>query len=99
MEQEHAPIAEAGDASAEPAKAIVNLKLDVRQIAHDMSSPLGTLRMAVYYLETAKPDESKRAEYYAMMSHNIDRIEDMIRRLRLLAGSPSVEKDQSDGSR
>ena len=96
MKHENAPVAATG---GEPAKATSTLQLDLRQITHDISSPLGTLRMAVYFLETAKPEESKRGEYYAMMSNNIDRIEEMIRRLRVLGDSLSVQKDQIDGSR
>jgi len=76
------------------------LRLDIRQIAHDISNPLGTLRMAVYYLETVKPDESKQGEYLTMMTNNIDRIEGMVRRLRVLAAPPSVEReDQPDVAR
>ncbi len=98
MEKETAPVAETNGASVDAAKAMETLKLGLRQIAHDMSNPLGTLRMAVYYLETAKPEESKRGEYYAMMAKNIDRIEAMIHNLRVIAGSSSVLKDQNDGS-
>ncbi len=98
MEKESAPIAETNGAGVDATKTLETLKLSMRQIAHDLSNPLGTLRMAVYYLETAKPDESKRGEYYTMMAKNIDRIEGMIRQLRIMAGSPSVEKDQNDGS-
>ncbi|HTY01055.1 MAG TPA: hypothetical protein VMG09_13600 [Bacteroidota bacterium] len=98
MEKETAPIAETNGAGADAAKEMQEMKISIRQLAHDMSNPLGTLRMAVYYLETAKPEESKRGEYYAMMGKNIDRIEGLIRSLRIMAGSPSVEKDQNDGS-
>ena len=96
MEHKNTPVAAT---SVETGNAMSTLKLDLRQIAHDISSPLGTLRMAVYFLETAKPEESKRGEYYAMMSNNIDRIEEMIRRLRVLGDTPLVQKDQIDGSR
>ncbi len=98
MDKESAPVAETSGAGVDPAKAMETFKLNIRQIAHDISNPLGTLRMAVYYLETAKPDEGKRGEYYAMMTKNIDRIENMIRELRLMAGSPSVQKELNDGS-
>lgn len=67
------------------------MKLQLRKIAHDMSNPVGILRMAVYYLETAKPDSGKTEQYYTMMNQNIDKIEGLIRQLRIIAGSPSVQ--------
>jgi nitrogen-specific signal transduction histidine kinase len=75
----------------DPGAALNSMKLDIRQVAHDISNPLGILRMAVYFLETAKPDDDKRAQYYSMMSQNIDRIEVLIKQLRVLGGSPSAE--------
>jgi nitrogen-specific signal transduction histidine kinase len=81
------------DTDREPDTEIESLKLDIRKIAHDLSNPLGTLRMAVYYLENVQPDKDKQGEYFTMMSNNIDRLEGMIRRLRVLAGSPSVDKE------
>ncbi len=67
------------------------MQLKLRKIAHDMSNPVGILRMAVYYLETAKPDQEKTVQYYTMMNQNIDKIETLIRQLRIIAGSPSVQ--------
>lgn len=98
MDSDSAPADNRGATSTHDAAAIDALKREIRQIAHDMSNPLGTLRMALYYLETAKPDESKRAEYYALISRNIDRIESKIRDLRILAGSPSVMNDKDGPS-
>ncbi len=82
-----APMAE----QPEPAAGSEEIKLKLRKIAHDMSNPVGILRMAVYYLETAKPDQDKTLQYYAMMNQNIDKIEALIRQLRFVAGSPSVQ--------
>ncbi len=75
----------------EPAAGLEDMKQKLRKIAHDMSNPVGILRMAVYYLETAKPDPDKTLQYYTMMNQNIDKIEVLIRQLRLVAGSPSVQ--------
>jgi nitrogen-specific signal transduction histidine kinase len=63
---------------------------ELRKLAHDISNPVGILRMAVYYLETARPDAEKCRQYYLMMNQNIDKIEVLIRQLRSIAGSSSV---------
>jgi nitrogen-specific signal transduction histidine kinase len=64
---------------------IDELNKNIREIAHDLSNPLGILRMAVYYLETGAPDDEKRAHYYKMMGETLDKIETGLRRLRALA--------------
>lgn len=60
----------------------------IREIAHDLSNPLGILRMAIYYLETGEPDEEKRTHYYKMMGETLDKIETGLRRLRALVVRP-----------
>lgn len=70
---------------------IEKLKKEIRMIAHDISNPLGILRMAIYYLETAKPLEEKRMQYFSMMGQNIDKMEGLIKRLRVVGGSPSIK--------
>lgn len=64
---------------------------ELRKLAHDISNPVGILRMAVYYLETARPDAEKCNQYYMMMNQNIDKIEGLIKQLRNLAASPSMQ--------
>jgi len=98
MDQEPAAAGGTGNATDEAAAANETLKLSIRQIAHDLSNPLGTLRMAIYFLETANPDEKRRVEYYAMITRNIDRIESLIQDLRVLVGSPAAGKDQENSS-
>ncbi|MBP1656810.1 MAG: hypothetical protein H6Q31_1411 [Bacteroidetes bacterium] len=61
------------------------LHSSIRQIAHDISSPLGILRMALYFLQNTNPEESKRGEYYTTISQAIDRMEQDIHRLRTCA--------------
>jgi nitrogen-specific signal transduction histidine kinase len=72
----------------DPQAHIEALNKSIREIAHDLSNPLGILRMAVYYLETGEPDEEKRAHYYKMMGQTLDKIETGLRRLRALAVPP-----------
>lgn len=73
-----------------PQARIDELNKGIREIAHDLSNPLGILRMAIYYLETGGPDEEKRAHYYKMMGETLDKIETGLRRLRALAVRPGA---------
>lgn len=68
------------------------LRKEIRQIAHDISNPVGILRMAIYYLTTAKPNEDKFAEYFTMMNQNLDKLEGHIKRLRAMSSPPSVNE-------
>jgi len=70
---------------AVPSTDLEVIRTDIRQICHDMSNPLGILRMAVYFLQTAKGDEEKRAHYYAMMNESLDKMEVHLQRLRAVA--------------
>jgi signal transduction histidine kinase len=69
------------------------LKNDIRQICHDLSNPLGILRMALYVLQSSKADPEKRAHYMAMMSESLDRMEVHLKKLRTIASGaqPSGE--------
>lgn len=74
----------------------------IREIAHDISSPLGVLRMAVFYLQSGASDEAKRTEYYQLMNDTIEKVEGCLRRLRGLSdgqsginSEPSGEKDHA----
>jgi nitrogen-specific signal transduction histidine kinase len=62
----------------------------IRKLAHDLSNPLGVLRMASYFLKTTD-DTKKRDRYLEMMDLNIDRIEQLLKDLRALteAGPPA----------
>lgn len=64
------------------------LRTGMRQIAHDMSSPLGVLRMVAYYLQANQPDQEKREHYFKVISQNVERIEANLDRLRALTDSP-----------
>jgi nitrogen-specific signal transduction histidine kinase len=68
-----------------------DLKLKVRQLAHDLSNSMGILRMAVYYMETAKPEGEKLQTYYGMMNQNLDKMETVLKALRIVADSPSAK--------
>jgi|WetSurMetagenome_2_1015567.scaffolds.fasta_scaffold04100_7 signal transduction histidine kinase len=69
----------------DPSTAMDGMRKDVRQICHDLSNPLGILRMAVYFLQSAKGDPEKQAHYFVMMNESIDKMEVQLKRLRSLA--------------
>jgi hypothetical protein len=68
-----------------PATPLDAIRNDIRQICHDMSNPIGILRMAVYVLQSAKGDEEKRTRYFLMMNESMDKMEVHLKRLRALA--------------
>jgi nitrogen-specific signal transduction histidine kinase len=77
-----------GDGAApDPAAQLDLLRSGIREIVHDVSNPLGILRMAAYYLQTVKPDGEKRDEYYRIISETVERVDVGLKRLRALATS------------
>ena len=68
-----------------------NLRAAIREIAHEINNPLGVLRMATYFLESADPGPEKKAEYFKVMSESIDRIEENLNRLRAIRENPSLK--------
>ena len=80
-------------------KQIADLHAGIRQISHDLSNPLGILRMAVYFLQSTKAEAEKREQYLTMMNETIDRVEQQLNRLRALTepraggNSPGTEEE------
>jgi hypothetical protein len=68
-----------------PAIAQDELHTQLRQICHDLSNPIGVLRMAVYFLQSSKVDEEKRARYHTIMNESLDKMDFHLRRLRAVA--------------
>ena len=64
---------------------IEETRKSLRKITHDLSNPLGIVRMAVYFLQTVKPDEVKAEEYFATVNEAVDRLDDHVKSLRDLA--------------
>ena len=70
----------------------------IREISHDISSPLGVLRMAVFYLQSSGADETKRTEYYQLMNDTIEKVEGCLKRLRgLTDGQPGADPQSHEG--
>jgi nitrogen-specific signal transduction histidine kinase len=70
----------------------------IRKIAHDLSNPIGVLRMASYFLKTVPNEKEKRDRYLEMVDLNIDRIEQLLKQLRALTETGSPE-DDLDGAK
>ena len=76
-------------------KQIADLHAGIRQVAHDLSNPLGILRMAVYFLQSTKAEGEKREQYLTMMTETIDRVEQQLKRLRDLTEEPAGGSDSA----
>jgi len=70
---------------AGPSTQLDTIRGDIRMICHDLSNPIGILRMAVYFLQSARGDEEKRAHYYTLMNESLDKMEVHLKRLRAIA--------------
>lgn len=84
------------DDTVDPQARVDAMSKAIREIAHDLSNPLGILRLAIYYLETGQPDDEKRDHYYKMMNQTLDKIETGLRRLRALAVPPTTDGPEGD---
>lgn len=81
---------------ADPATPQDVMKHEIRQICHDLSNPLGILRMALYVLQSSKADPEKRAHYFSLMSESLDKMEVHLKKLRTIsAGDPSSGESQA----
>jgi nitrogen-specific signal transduction histidine kinase len=70
---------------------IDGMRAGIREIAHDLSNPLGVLRMTAYYLQVAQPDKDKRDHYFKLMNDTVDKMEVGLKRLRSLVDKPAEE--------
>jgi nitrogen-specific signal transduction histidine kinase len=85
------------DPMDDPKSRIDAMRYKIREIAHDISSPLGVLRMAVYYLQTAKPDREKQEQYYRLMNETMDKVEESLKRLRTLSSGGAEGRQNPAG--
>lgn len=66
------------------------LKLGIREVAHDISNPLGVLRMAAYYLQHGNPDKAKQDHYFTVIAETVERVEAGLNKLRSLSERPGA---------
>jgi nitrogen-specific signal transduction histidine kinase len=67
------------------AHQIEAIRLGIRTITHELSSPLGVLRMTAHYLRTQDVPKEKRDHYLQLLNDTVDRLEDGLHRMRALA--------------
>lgn len=81
--------------SQEPGATIEALRLGIRKITHELSSPLGVLRMTAHYLQTQEMTQDKQQYYLKVLNESVDRLEDGLHRMRALADPDYRPQTQS----
>jgi nitrogen-specific signal transduction histidine kinase len=76
----------------DPEESLRQLKLGIREVAHDISNPLGVLRMAAYYLQNGKPDKAKQDHYLGVITETVEKIEKSLQRLRSMTDKGAADK-------
>ncbi|HTY60380.1 MAG TPA: hypothetical protein VMF59_16270 [Bacteroidota bacterium] len=84
-------------------RQLQSLKASIRTIVHDVSNPLGVLRMTAYYLQHGDPEKDKVDHYLTMIGETVEKIAAGLIILRDLSdeppSSPSLpEVEGSSGS-
>lgn len=79
---------------ADAARQLESLKDGIREIAHEISNPLGIIRMAVYFLQTTNPTEEKRDRYFKVINDGLERIEQNLVKLKEIRDNPSRKIDK-----
>jgi hypothetical protein len=55
--------------------------------------------MAVYYLQTAGPDREKQEQYYRLMNETMDKVEEGLKRLRMLSSGGAEGRQKTDADK
>ena len=71
--------------SQDLAAQVEAIRLGIRKITHELSSPLGVLRMTTHYLRTQNVPAEKREHYLQLLNDTVERLEDGLHRMRALA--------------
>ena len=71
--------------SPEITPQIEAIRRGIRTITHELSSPLGVLRMTTHYLRTQNVPPEKRDHYLQLLNDTVNRLEDGLHRMRALA--------------
>ena len=67
---------------------VENLKTAIREVSHDISNPLGVLRLVAYFLEVTNPDPQKKVQYIRLVTESLDKIEAQLKRLKTIRDDP-----------
>ncbi len=74
-----------GHPSPDLTSQIEAIRVGIRTITHELSSPLGVLRMTTHFLRTQNVPPEKREHYLRLLNETVDRLEDGLHRMRALA--------------
>ncbi|HUI63529.1 MAG TPA: hypothetical protein VL126_01715 [Bacteroidota bacterium] len=74
-----------------------HLRSAIREIAHDVSNPLGVMRMAVYYLQNGRPDREKQEHYFAVIGETVEKVAEGLAKLRALSDAPPSDPTSTPG--
>ncbi len=83
-----------GTPSPDLTQQIEAIRLGIRTLTHELSSPLGVLRMTAHYLRTQSIPPEKRDHYLQLLNDTVDRLEDGLHRMRALADPDYRPQDQ-----
>jgi len=70
------------------------IRLGIRKITHELSSPLGVFRMTIHYLRTKNVPPEKVDHYLQVLNDTVDRLEDGLHRMRALADPDYQQQEQ-----
>jgi nitrogen-specific signal transduction histidine kinase len=74
-----------------------SLKASIRTIVHDVSNPLGVLRMTAYYLQNGAPDREKQEHYFTVIGDTVEKIAASLTALREMTDEPSFNVPPEGG--
>ena len=74
-----------------------HLRNAIREVAHDVSNPLGVMRMAVYYLQNGRPDREKQEHYFAVIGETVEKVAEGLAKLRALSDAPASDQTPAPG--
>ena len=91
----------AGD-TEEAKKELETLRSELRQIAHDISTPLGVVRLVAHYLKGKPDDNAEREHYYQVITQSVAKIEANLDKLRAASEASAARLNsprQADATR
>jgi len=75
-----------------------SLKASIRTVVHDVSNPLGVLRMTAYYLQNGAPDREKQDHYFTVIGETVEKIAAGLTSLRDMSDDSSSGAPPSSGA-
>jgi len=78
-------------------RQLQRLKAGIRTVIHDVSNPLGVLRMAAYYLQSGSPDRERQEHYLTVIGETVEKIAARLTALRDMGDEPLSDPPPSTG--